>query len=88
MCYKILHHFVYIPQDYFFIISNVKITRGNSFKLTVPNSKIDACADFFPVRIIDAWNWLSDENVNASSIFSFYYILVKTDLSFAIIGKH
>jgi len=31
---------------------------------------------------------VSNEIVNASSISSFYYKLVKTDLSFAIIGKH
>jgi len=36
------------------------------------------------VRIINVWHWLSDEIVNAS----FYYKLVKIDLSFAIIGKH
>jgi len=62
------------------------------FKLIVQNSKVDAYADFFSVRIIDVWNRLSDEIVNASSIWSFYYELakdksVKTDLFFALIGK-
>jgi len=47
MCYKTLHHFVDIPQDDFFTISNVKITRGNLFTLIVPISRVDARADFF-----------------------------------------
>jgi len=47
MYYKIISHFVDIPQDDFFTIRNVKITRGNSFKLIVPNSRVDARADLF-----------------------------------------
>jgi len=73
--------------DDFFTISNVKIARGKSFKHILPNSRVDARADFFSVRIINIWNRLSDEIVNAS-ISSFYYKLVKPDYSFAIIRKH
>jgi len=43
----------------FFAYSNVKITRGNSFKIIVQNSRVglsDAGADFFSVRIITIWN--------------------------------
>jgi len=49
---------------------------------------LDAGTVLFLLRIIIVWNRLSDEIVNASSISSFYYKLVKIDLFFAIIGKH
>jgi len=52
MCYKMLHHVADIHQDDVLTISHVKITRGNSFKLIVPNSRADARANFFSVRII------------------------------------
>jgi len=48
-----LHHFVDKGQDDFFPTSNVTITGGNSFKLSEPNSKVNARADFFSVRIIN-----------------------------------
>jgi len=88
MCYKILHNCVDIPQDDVFTISNGKITQGNSFKIILPNFSVDDRADLFSIRIINVWNRLSDEIINASSISCFYYKLVKTNLSFAIIGKH
>jgi len=69
-------------------ISNVKIIRGNSFKLIVPISEVDARSNFFSVRFINVRNRLSDEVLNASSISSIHYKLVKTDLYFAIIEKH
>jgi len=43
----------HISQDDFFTISIVKIIQGNLFKLIVSNSRIDARADFFSVRIIN-----------------------------------
>jgi len=82
MCYKILNHFVDIPKDDVFTISNVKITRRNSFKLIAPNSRVDARADFFSVRIINIWNRLADEIINASNISSFCYKLVKNRFIF------
>jgi len=45
------HHSVDITQYDFFIISHVQITRVNLFKLVVPNSTVDACANYFSVRI-------------------------------------
>jgi len=40
------------------------------------------------LSIINVWNRLSGEILNASSILSSYDKLVKTDLSFILIGKH
>jgi len=64
-------------------------TLGNSLNLLRKIYSVDARADFFSVRIINVWNQLFDEIVNASvAISSFYYTLAKTDLSFGILGKH
>jgi len=68
MCYKILHHSVDLHQEDFFTMSSIIKTRGNSFKLFVPNSRINVGANYFSVRIINVWNRLSDEMVNASSV--------------------
>jgi len=46
------------------------------------NSRVDARADFFSVKIINVWNRLSDEIANASSISFSYYNILKTDLSY------
>jgi len=44
-----------------------------------------ARANYFSVRIINIWNRLSDEMVNASSVSSFNYKRIYTDLSFGLI---
>ena len=53
----------------------------------MPNSRVNARADFFSVRIIKVWNKLSDDIVHAPSINSFSDKRKKLDLSFAINGK-
>jgi len=75
MCYKILHHSVDLHQEDFFILSNIIKTRGNSYKLIVPNSRINARANYFSVRIINVWNRLSDELVNASRPIAFHLLI-------------
>jgi len=68
-------------------MSSIIKTRSSSYKLIVPNSRINAHAKYFSVRIINVWNRLSDEMMNASSISSFNYKLIRTDLKFGHIGK-
>jgi len=52
-CYKILHHSVDLHQvSIFFTMSSIIKTRGNSYKLIVPFSRINARANYFSVRII------------------------------------
>jgi len=86
---KMLHHFVDIPQDDFFNINNFRITRGNSFKLIVPISRLDARADFFLVRIINVWNHMLSLHfnifvilctvigVNLIVLFVYYFIVLR-----------
>jgi hypothetical protein len=63
------------------------LKKLDSFELTVPNSRIDARADFFSARVINVWNSLSDEIFKASNISSFNSILLTMDLSTALHGK-
>ena len=61
-------------------------TGSISYKLILPISRINARADYFSVRIINVWNRLSDEMVNASSLSSAKYKLNNTNLSFGLTG--
>jgi len=78
--------YVDLYQEDFFTLSSIIKTRDNSYKLIVPKSRINARANNFSVRIINVWNWLSDEMVNASSFSSFNHKLIKTDFSFGLNG--
>lgn len=87
MCFKIVYNIVDLPFKDFFTFNNLSITRGNSLKLNVPISRINARASFFAVRIISVWNKLSDDVVNSPNISIFTTKINSLDLSFAIIGK-
>jgi len=87
MCYKILHHSVDLHKEDFFTMSSIITTRGNSCKLIVPNSRINTRANYFSVRIINVWNRLSDEMVNAARVSSCNYKLNNTDLKCGLISK-
>ena len=87
MCFKIVYNIVDLPFKDFFTFNNLSITRGNSLKLNVPISRINARASFFAVRIISLWNKLSDDVVNSPNISIFTTKINSLDLSFAIIGK-
>ena len=58
-----------------------------TLKLFLPNSRINARAYSFPVRVIALWNRLPATNVLAQNLIHFKKALLKTDLSYAILGK-
>ena len=47
-----------MPFDQFFKLAQHNSTRGHSLKLFYPDSRINARAHFFPVRVILIWNRL------------------------------
>jgi len=50
---KILHHSVELHQEGFFTyMSSIVKTRGNSYKLFVPNSRTNARANYFSVELL------------------------------------
>ena len=52
-------------------MSNVVHTRGNRFKLVKSHVKYDLCKNMFTNRIIDIWNSLPDNVVNAPTLGTF-----------------
>ena len=86
-CFKILHNYVDLPAEDFFTRSNVSFTRGHSYKLQVPNSRIDVRLHFFSVRIVNVWNKLPEELIETDSVTLFTKLLKNVDLSEYMIGK-
>ena len=71
MCFKIIHHLVDINFSDFFQIPVVNITRGHAFKLFVCHTRVKARANFFASYIVNVWNSLPCETVNAKSVTEF-----------------
>ena len=69
--FKILHGYEEIESSKFFNESVYSRTRGHSFKLFTPHAKLDIRKKFFSIRVINHWNKLSEEAVNAKSINQF-----------------
>ena len=68
--YKILNK--YYDCDFPWIIRDVgSITRGNDFKLKVPNYKSSSKRRIFSYRVVNDWNSLPNEVVNAPSLNCF-----------------
>ena len=86
-CYKIIHGLTCLLVDDFFVLSNVNNTRGHSFKLTVPVSRINCRLNFFSVRVVNIWNKLPDHVVSARTAVSFSKSLQNVNLSTFLRGK-
>ena len=59
----------------FFVLRNTSITRGPNLKLFKPQCSLDVRKYSFAYRVIDIWNSLSSDAVNASSISVFKHKL-------------
>ena len=64
-------HLVDINFSDFFQIPVVNITRGHAFKLFVCHTRVKARANFFASYIVNVWNSLPCETVNAKSVTEF-----------------
>ena len=74
MTYKILHGTVHLSRDYFFLM-NSNPTRTNGMKIYKNHCNKNTRRYSFSQRIIDHWNKLPSEIVNAPNLF-----LLKTQL--------
>ena len=86
-CYKIIHGLTCLLVDDFFVLSNVNYTRGHSFKLMVPVSRINCRLNFFSVRVINVWNSLPDNVVSARTVVNFTRSLQVINFSTFLRGK-
>jgi len=67
-CYKIINNIVAVPFNSLFkSVAN----SGHPLKLLLPESRVNARAHAFPVRVITVWNRLPADVVLASSLSLF-----------------
>ena len=63
------------------------MARGHSLKLYYPDSRINARAQFFSVRVILIWNRLPAALVQENNLSLFKSILRTFDFSYTSLGK-
>jgi hypothetical protein len=88
LCFNILHGYSTLHFNEFFEYSNTTFTRGHSFKIHVPNSRINVRQSFFCVRVINVWNSLPDNIVSATSPALFNKLLHDINLKQHLLGKN
>jgi len=73
---------VEIDASTFFSVRNASTTkRGHSFKLFVPQSRLDVRKYFFCHRVVRCWNSLLAQSDDFSSLNNLKRLLERTDLS-------
>ncbi|XP_065639583.1 uncharacterized protein LOC136072323 [Hydra vulgaris] len=70
-CYKILNNLVCLNKSSFFLFNNYIYTRGHNFKLRKLKCKLDVRKHSFSLRVVNIWNNLPSDVVNAKNIKSF-----------------
>ena len=82
MCYKILNGLCDLDVTKFFLFAPISsVTRGHNKKLIKPICHSNWQLNFFSSRVVNYWNSLPPEFVNAKSIGSYSNKLSSHDLS-------
>ena len=66
--FKIMNGYEGLNKDMFFRIKNDSITRGHSLALVKSHSRLDKRKCTFSQRIVNVWNKLPEECINATSV--------------------
>ena len=69
--YKLFHGKINLDTSKFFTAACERRTRGHNYKLQLNFSRLNARKNFFSQRVINSWNDLPFECVNAPSLSSF-----------------
>ena len=69
--FKIRKGFSKVNYTTWFKLSDNNRTRGHSYKLVKSRSRLDIRRNFFSQRVINAWNSLPSEVVEAESVNTF-----------------
>ena len=69
--YKIMHGIDKVDKDMFFTVNRYSATLGHSLKLFKERSCLLARANSFSNRVMDSWNSLTEDIVNAPSLNTF-----------------
>ena len=71
ICFKIMHNLVCIDKNLFFEINNNNYTRGHTFRIRKQRCQLDIRKYCFSQRVVNVWNNLTSEAVNADNICIF-----------------
>ena len=69
--FKLLKGFDKVDYNKFFKINPRNITRGHSLKLNKSRSRRDIRKNFFSQRVINSWNKLPQNVIDADSVNTF-----------------
>ncbi len=69
--FKMMKGIDHVDFENFFKISNIKNTRGHCYKLSKQRCKGERRRNFFTQRVINHWNKLPQEVIEADSVNSF-----------------
>ena len=69
--FKLLKGFDKVDYNKFFQINPRKRTRGHSLKLNKSRSRTDIRKNFFSQRVVNSWNKLPQNVVDADSVNTF-----------------
>ena len=75
LVWKIVHRKCSIKLNCMFSLSPVTVTRAHSYKLLVTHINLEVHRRFFTVRVVNNWNSLSDDTVEAASLEIFKRLL-------------
>lgn len=81
MCFTILNGYTDVDVDQFFTRSSVSQTRGNSCKLFKCHTFSVRESHFFSNRVVEIWNTLPNDVVNAINVQCFKRKIKKINLS-------
>ena len=66
--FKIVNGYEYVDTDMFFKLKEGSITRGHKAALVKEQCRLDMRKYSFSQRVMNEWNKLSNDRVNASSV--------------------
>jgi len=87
LCYSIIHGFVCINCSSFFNIINDSRTRGHNFKIYKQSCCLDVRKHSFAHRVVDVWNSLPHDVVNADNTKTFKNRLNMIDFSYLLLTQ-
>ena len=81
MCCKIVKELVDLNPNDFFLFASISSTRGHNSKMVKRLFRINSLFNCFANRVVNCWNSLSSDIVNAASLSAFKLKLRSVDMS-------
>jgi len=81
------HGLTVLPSKKFFTITANRVTRSHSYKMFLPELRVNCRQHFFVVRVAKVWNNLPADVECANSVSVFVHKLKSVDFSQFLTGK-